>query len=252
MVEGLEIMTITHLLLDIEGTTCPVSFVSEVLFPYARQSLSSFLIEHRNDINLAHLLESAEQEWDADSSSDSINLRKRTKDAGLTPTNAIRMYFEHLIDIDRKSTALKDLQGRIWKNGYERGEITSQLFNETTESLRRWHSKKLSLSVYSSGSIQAQKLLYSHTEGGDLEHLFDHWFDTHTGSKKEVESYLRIAKEINSKSSNILFISDNGDECDAAKASGMQTLFSLRDGNPDQNPRGHRVIKSLNDVDAHL
>ena len=165
-------MTITHLLLDIEGTTCPVSFVSEVLFPYARQSLHSFLTEHRNDIDITHLLELAEQEWDADSSPDSINLRQEAKDAGLTPTNAIRMYFEHLIDIDRKSTALKDLQGRIWKNGYERGEIMSQLFNETTESLRRWHSKKLSLSVYSSGSIQAQKLLYSHTaEAVSYTHL---------------------------------------------------------------------------------
>ena len=126
-------MTITHLLLDIEGTTCPVSFVSEVLFPYARQSLSSFLTEHSNDIDLTHLLELAAHEWDADSSPDSINLRQGSKDAGLTPTNAIRMYFEHLIDIDRKSTALKDLQGRIWKDGYERGEIMSHLFNETAE-----------------------------------------------------------------------------------------------------------------------
>ena len=245
-------MTITHLLLDIEGTTCPVSFVSEVLFPYAKQSLSSYLNDHQEDLDLKNILQAAEREWDGDPSPDSIKLRQATRNQNLNFIDSIKVYFEHLINVDRKSTALKDLQGKIWDNGYRKGEITSHLFNETTECLKRWHSRKLSLSVYSSGSIQAQKLLYRHTNDGDLEHLFDHWFDTHTGNKKECESYRAIATKISTNPSKILFISDNGDECDAAGASGMETLFSLRDGNPDQNPRSHRVIKTLNDVDEYL
>ena len=245
-------MTITHLLLDIEGTTCPVSFVSEVLFPYAKQSLSSYLNDHEEDPDLKNILQAADREWDADPSPDSINRRQASRKQNLNFIDSIKVYFEHLINIDGKSTALKDLQGKIWNNGYKRGEIKSHLYDETTECLRRWHSRKMSLSVYSSGSIQAQKLLYRHTKGGDLVHLFDHWFDTHTGNKKEANSYHKIATKINTNSSNILFISDNGAECDSAKASGMKVLFSLRDGNPDQNPRGHRVIKTLNDVDAYL
>lgn len=245
-------MTITHLLLDIEGTTCPVSFVSEVLFPYAKQSLSSSLDDHQEDPDLKNILQEAEREWDRDPSPESINLRQATRNQNLNFIDSINVYFEHLINIDRKSTALKDLQGKIWDNGYRKGEITSQLFSETSECLKRWHRRQLSLSVYSSGSIQAQKLLYRHTNDGDLEDLFDHWFDTHTGNKKERESYRKIATKISTNPSKILFISDNGDECDAAGASGMETLFSLRDGNPDQNPRSHKVIRTLNDVDEYL
>ena len=245
-------MTITNLLLDIEGTTCPVSFVNEILFPYARKSLSNFLLEHNEDQAIGEIIKTAEREWNADSTPESIKLRQATKIKNLHSLDAIRLYLEHLIDIDRKSTALKDLQGKIWRDGYQRGEITSQLFKETAESLKRWHNRKLSLSVYSSGSVQAQKLLYRHTKEGNLEGLFDHWFDTHIGNKKDTDSYRSIAKEINTMSSNILFISDNPEECDAAQASGMLTLFSLRDGNPNQDSRNHTVIKSLNDVDQYI
>ena len=245
-------MTITHLLLDIEGTTCPVSFVSEVLFPYARKSLPNFLIKHKEDPVIGEILKTAEQEWNADSTPESIKIRRVTQMRKLNSLDAITLYLEHLINIDRKSTALKDLQGKIWRDGYQRGEITSQLFHETAESLKRWHNRKLSLSVYSSGSVQSQKLLYRYTKDGNLEHLFDNWFDTHTGSKKETDSYRRIATEINTMSSNILFISDNPEECDAAQVSGMPTLFSLRDGNPYEDPRNHKAIKSLNDVDEYI
>ena len=101
-------------------------------------------------------------------------------------------YLKHLISIDKKSTALKDLQGKIWEHGYNNGELKSQLFPETAECLRKWHEQGLTLSVYSSGSIQAQKLLYRHSPAGDLEKLFSHWFDTHTGPKKSTESYTKL------------------------------------------------------------
>ena len=161
-------------------------------------------------------------------------------------------YLKHLISIDRKSTALKDLQGKIWEYGYGNGELKSQLFPETAECLRQWHEQGLILSVYSSGSIQAQKLLYRHSSNGDLEDLFSHWFDTHTGPKKSAESYTTIAQQLHSSPDKIWFVSDNGAECDAARTAGMNTLFSLREGNPDRDPRNHTFIQSLRELSTHL
>ena len=165
---------------------------------------------------------------------------------------ALIQYLKHLISIDKKSTALKDLQGKIWEHGYNNGDLKSQLFPETAECLREWRKQGLTLSVYSSGSIQAQKLLYRHSPAGDLEKLFSHWFDTHTGPKKSTESYIRIAEQLGSSPNKIWFVSDNGAECDSARSAGMHTLFSLRDGNPDRDPRDHTVVQSLREVSAHL
>ena len=108
------------------------------------------------------------------------------------------------------------------------------------------------LSAFSSCSIQAQKLLYWHSPAGDLEKLFSHWFDTHTGPKKSTESYTKIAEQLHSSPNKIWFVSDNGAECDSARSAGMHTLFSLRDGNPDRDPRDHKVVQSLREVSAHL
>ena len=157
-----------------------------------------------------------------------------------------------MISIDKKSTALKDLQGKIWEHGYNNGDLKSQLFPETAECLREWREQGITLSVYSSGSIQAQKLLYRHSPAGDLEKLFSHWFDTHAGPKKSTESYIKIAEQLGSSPNKIWFVSDNGAECDSARSAGMHTLFSLRDGNPDRDPRDHTVVQSLREVSVHL
>ena len=127
---------------------------------------------------------------------------------------------EHLIVIDKKSTALKDLQGEIWELGYNNGELKAELFPETVECLQQWHQQGITLSVYSSGSIHAQKLLYRYTSEGNLETLFSHWFDTHIGNKKNEKSYTTIASAMECKPRNILFVSDNREECDAAKDAG--------------------------------
>ena len=111
---------------------------------------------------------------------------------------------------------------------------------------------RITLSVYSSGSIQAQKLLYRHSPAGDLEQLFSHWFDTHTGPKKSTESYTKIAEQLHSSPKKIWFVSDNREECDSARLAGMHTLFSLRDGNPDRDSRDHKVVQSLREVTAHI
>ena len=241
-----------HLLLDIEGTTCPVSFVSEVLFPFAKQELSDYIKQHWDKSPKSKPIQAAKKEWLDDQSPGSNQIKQQFMKGEIEEIDGLIQYLKHLISIDKKSTALKDLQGKIWELGYKNGELKSQLFPETARCLREWREQGLTLSVYSSGSIQAQKLLYRHSPAGDLEKLFSHWFDTHTGPKKSTESYTTIAQQLHSPPDNIWFVSDNGAECDSARSAGMHTLFSLRDGNPDRDPRDHTVVQSLREVSAHL
>ena len=241
-----------HLLLDIEGTTCPVSFVTDILFPFAKQELSLYIKEHHENDDQSRTIQEARKEWAEDQSSESIQLKRKVELKKISEIEGLIQYLEHLISIDRKSTALKDLQGQIWENGYRKGELKAELFPETAECLQRWHHQGITLSVYSSGSIHAQKLLYRYSTEGNLEGLFSHWFDTHTGPKKSIESYTAIAHQLNSNPENIWFASDNGAECDAARAAGMKTLFSLREGNPDRDPKDHKVVRSLHEVSLHL
>ena len=241
-----------HLLLDIEGTTCPVSFVSDVLFPFAKQELSHYIKQHWDKTPRNKTIQAAKKEWLDDQSPESMQIKQQAMKGGTEEIDALIQYLKHLISIDKKSTALKDLQGKIWEHGYNNGDLKSQLFPETAECLREWRKQGLTLSVYSSGSIQAQKLLYRHSPVGDLEKLFSHWFDTHTGPKKSTESYTTIAQQLQTSPGKIWFVSDNGAECDSARAAGMHTLFSLLDGNPDRDPRDHTVVQSLREVSAHL
>ena len=241
-----------HLLLDIEGTTCPVSFVSDVLFPFAKQELSHYIKQHWDKSPDNEQIKAAKKEWLDDRSTESVQIKQQVIKGESEEMDGLIQYLKHLISIDKKSTALKDLQGKIWEHGYNNGDLKSQLFPETAECLREWRKQGLALSVYSSGSIQAQKLLYRHSPAGDLEKLFSHWFDTHTGPKKSTESYIKIAEQLGSSPNKIWFVSDNGAECDSARSAGMHTLFSLRDGNPDRDPRDHTVVQSLREVSAHL
>ena len=241
-----------HLLLDIEGTTCPVSFVSDVLFPFAKQELSHYIKQSWDKIPHNKPIQAAKREWLDDQSSESIQIKQQVLQGKIEEVDGLIQYLKHLISIDKKSTALKDLQGKIWEYGYNNGKLESQLFPETAGCLREWRDQEFTLSVYSSGSIQAQRLLYRHSPAGDLEKLFSHWFDTHTGPKKSTESYIRIAEQLHSSPNKIWFVSDNGAECDSARSAGMHTLFSLRDGNPDRDPRDHTVVQSLREVSVHL
>ena len=241
-----------HLLLDIEGTTCPVSFVSDVLFPFAKQELSHYIKQHWDESPHKKPIQAAKKEWLDDQSPESMKIKQQVAKRETEEMDGLIQYLKHLISIDKKSTALKDLQGKIWEHGYSIGELKSQLFPESSECLRKWHEQGLTLSVYSSGSIQAQKLLYRHSPAGDLEKLFSHWFDTHTGPKKSTESYTKIAEQLQSSPNKIWFVSDNGDECNSARLAGMHTLFSLREGNPDRDPRDHKVVHSLREVSALL
>jgi len=227
-------------------------FCQRVLFPFAKQELSYYIKQYWNDNTHNKPIQEAKKEFLDDQSTESMRIKKQLSQGEIQEIDGLIQYLKHLISIDKKSTALKDLQGKIWEYGYNNGELKSVLFPETAECLRQWHEQGLTLSVYSSGSIHAQKLLYRHSTEGNLESLFSHWFDTHTGPKKSTESYTKITQHLNSSPNSIWFVSDNGVECDAARAAGMHTLFSLRNGNPDRDPKHHKIIESLREVSAHL
>ncbi|WP_413442254.1 acireductone synthase [Synechococcus sp. MIT S1220] len=243
---------IKHILLDIEGTTCPVSFVSDILFPYASKHLNTFIQDNSNQDHCAKLINEAWEEWENDSTETSRQLLNKLGDKQTYKNDSICIYLQHLINVDRKSTALKEIQGLIWKEGYKEGLLVSELFPETTDCLKQWAKKGFQLSTYSSGSIEAQKQLYKNTKAGDLCPLFSGWFDTHTGPKRERSSYALIAEQLNALPEEIVFISDSHLECNAALQAGLRTLFSKRQGNPDQDPAGHTTIQSLREVMAFL
>ena len=234
--------TISHVLLDIEGTTCPVSFVAATLFPYARARLQPFLQAHGQDADLQTLLSDLNAAWH------SAHHEAKKPQNEPPSLDQLCSFLQKLIDADRKLTALKDLQGLIWNEGYADGELCTPLFNDVPPTLKRWHADGLQLAVYSSGSVAAQQLLYAHSNAGDLCPLFSAWFDTRSGPKQDPASYLQIANSLAVSAAKILFVSDSLAELDAAQASGLATRFSRRAGNPEQHPGSHNLINSLDDI----
>lgn len=188
-------------LTDIEGTTSSIAFVTDTLFPYARARLADWIAAHAEEATPI------------------------LKDVPGDPIETLTRW----IDEDRKETALKTLQGLIWAEGYADGTLKGHVYLDAVEALRRWHADGLRLYVYSSGSIAAQKLIFRHSNAGDLTPLFSGYFDTTTGPKKEAESYSRIAAEIGLPVQDILFLSDSVPEIEAARAAGLQTCLVDRE-----------------------
>ena len=128
------------------------------------------------------------------------------------------------------------------------GSLKSQVFEDVAPALERWRAAGLKVSIFSSGSVLAQQLLFAHTNAGDLTKFIDGYFDTNTGKKGEAESYRRIAAEMGLEPSEIVFISDVVDELDAAEEAGMKTLLSVRQGNPIQAPTHHQAIDNFDEL----
>jgi enolase-phosphatase E1 len=152
-----------------------------------------------------------------------------------------------LIQLDRKSTGLKSLQGKIWRQGYLQGSLKSQVFADVAPAFERWRSRGLSISIFSSGSVLAQQLLFAHTEVGDLTPFIDNYFDTQIGKKGDAESYRRIASALGFSANEVLFISDVVAELEAAHGASMRPLLSVRPGNAPQ--RGAEQYPSINTFD---
>ena len=203
---------ISAILTDIEGTTSSISFVKDVLFPFARKRLPAFIETHADRPDVQH--------W----------LHETAKTAGIiyADRDEIVALLQGWIDEDRKATALKALQGMIWEEGYRSGEFRAHVYADVAPCLQAWKKQGMYLYVYSSGSVAAQKLYFAHSEAGDLTPLFSGYFDTETGPKREPESYRRIAAAVGKAASDILFLSDVVEELDAACAAGMRTTQLAR------------------------
>ncbi|MGE5109624.1 MAG: acireductone synthase [Acidobacteriaceae bacterium] len=238
----IEARHVRSLLLDIEGTTTPISFVYDTLFPYAANNVEEFLSDHLQD-------EAVQRDVRALRSQREIDL-KRGMDA---PTcseqseqqqiESVVSYARWLISRDSKFGPLKSLQGKVWEEGYLRGDLRGEVFEEVPRALERWRGRGLRTYIYSSGSVLAQRLLFGHSNHGDLAKLLDGFFDTSVGPKTEPKSYLRIAETIALEPSGIVFLSDAVKELDAARDAGFQTVLSVRPGNQpvatDEHPRIH-------------
>jgi 2,3-diketo-5-methylthio-1-phosphopentane phosphatase len=235
-------------LLDVEGTVAPLTLTAEVLFPYARAHFADFLSNNMDDegvrADLARLAEeSAAEPQELRAPSFLIFSAERVGDQ-----KAALAYLLWLMDRDRKSTALKSLQGKIWKAGFESGELKGTLFDDVPDAFRRW-SAEGRVAIYSSGSVEAQKLFFRHSTAGDLTPLISGYFDTRTGPKMESASYATIATAMNFMPEAALFFSDSVRELDAAREAGFGTRLVVREGNsPVEDAHGHAMIRSFDEA----
>lgn len=234
--------SIKVVLLDIEGTTTSISFVSDVLFPYVRRELATFLDRHfdsdetQADIDALRTLAKADVEAGV---VNSVLIPESGAEKDAIKTAVCKNVFAQM-DIDRKSTALKQLQGHIWRHGFESKELEGDLYDDVMEAFKFWKTQGIPIFIYSSGSIAAQKLLFGYNKHGDLSsYLIDH-FDTTIGSKIEEDSYLKIFEAIvkskavqNIEKRDVLFGTDNIKEAIAADKAGLSTFLSIR---PDTVP----------------
>jgi enolase-phosphatase E1 len=227
---------------DVEGTTTPVRFVMDTLFPYARARLPEFLRRHAGEPAVAACLDETRRLADLPDGSRGGN--------GLDEVTAVLIRW---IDEDRKATPLKTLQGLIWADGYAGGALAGDVYDDAAARLREWHRDGLRLYGYSSGSTEAQRLLFGHSRQGDLAVLFDGFFDTRLGGKLETASYAALADRIGLPGPAILFLSDNERELDAARDAGLQTARLARDGEPEgavpAAESRHAVHRSFTTID---
>lgn len=223
-------MPIKTILTDIEGTTSAVSFVFDVLFPFAVKHLPDFVRGHAAEPAVAAQLEA---------------VRAESGEVQADVERVIAILLEW-IAADRKATPLKALQGMVWEQGYRAGQLKGHVYPDAVDALRAWKAAGLDLYVYSSGSIQAQKLIFGCSEAGDLTPLFSGYFDTTSGGKREAESYARIAAAIGRPAGEILFLSDVVQELDAAREAGMATCGLAREGG---ELAGHPSVASFALID---
>lgn len=227
-------------LLDVEGTVAPISLVSEQLFPYARTHLADFLKQNLMlpDIQSDLKLLAEENRADANQNSPTFGIEIRNE-------LHARAYLVWLMEQDRKSTALKSLQGKIWKSGFESGELKGTLFPDVPEAFARW-SAYAKVAIYSSGSVAAQQLVFRHSTYGDLTPWIAGYFDTRTGSKTDRASYIAIAAQFGASPHELLFLSDVVRELDAARDAGCATRLVVRPSNaPVDDAHSHALLESF-------
>jgi enolase-phosphatase E1 len=235
---------IRAVLLDIEGTTTPIDFVTRVLFPYARERARDFLVRRTSEVrdDLARLFSEHEADERAGRTPPAW-----PRDSPAATIDSAVSYVHWLMDRDCKSTALKALQGRIWQEGYDAGHLRGQVYPDVPRAFGRWRAQGRAIAIFSSGSVLAQKLLFSRSEAGDLTPYLRAYFDTTTGAKADAESYRKIARALDQEAPAVLFISDVTAEVDAARQAGMATSLCVREGAAPL-PSTHPVIHTFDEV----
>ena len=228
-------------LLDIEGTTTPVDFVFQVLFPDARARVLSFLEAHAADPEVARDLSALRQDHARDAADG------HDPPAWDGSPDAAAAYARWLMDHDRKLTGLKSLQGKIWAEGYALGRLRGQVYRDVPPALSRWTAASRRVAIFSSGSVLAQSLLFGHSDHGDLTPFLSGHFDTTTGPKADARSYGLIAAALGEPPNAGLFVSDVVLELDAARAAGFATALVVRTP-PGPLARGHRTIASFDEL----
>ena len=234
---------VVAIVLDIEGTTTPIAFVQDGLFPFARRHLRQYLQEHGSSSDVLDAIRRLREEWAGDAApppwSDDPDLRLKS----------VAGYVEWLMDRDRKSAGLKLLQGHIWEDGYTSGALRGEVFADVRPAIERWRASEIVVAIYSSGSVLAQRLLFAHTPEGDLTPLIDRFFDTEMGAKTSPDSYRRIAAALQCPAPRLLFVSDAVKELDAARQAGCGVLLCVRPGNPAQPaPARLGLIHGLDEI----
>ncbi|WP_031524802.1 acireductone synthase [Siccibacter colletis] len=215
---------------DIEGTTSDIRFVHNVLFPYARERLAEVVRTRQASDPVRSALSALREEIAAPQAD----------------TDTLIATLLRFMDEDRKSTALKALQGHIWRDGYLNGDFTGHLYPDVVPALQAWRARGIDLYVYSSGSVAAQKLLFGYSDAGDITSLFSGYFDTHVGAKRDEQSYRNIAAQIGAPADSLLFLSDIHQELDAASAAGWRTVQLIR-GAADTASQ-HRQVATFSDI----
>lgn len=222
-----------YILTDVEGTTTSISFVHETLFPFAKERLKAFVTKNLNRQDVQEVLKQTKA-------------TAKTEDQKEISDDEACDLLLHWIQTDRKHPALKNLQGLIWEEGYKSGEIQGHVYKDVPVALKAWKEAGLTLGVYSSGSVQAQHLIFEFSTEGNLRPYFSNHFDTAVGHKREVPSYSSIANLLKMNPADILFLSDIKEELDAAREAGMQTIQLIRQN--DVVIGNHKTAHNFNEI----
>ncbi|ORY91076.1 2,3-diketo-5-methylthio-1-phosphopentane phosphatase [Syncephalastrum racemosum] len=239
------------IVLDIEGTITPITFVKDILFPYVTQGLDAFLDRQWSSPDLSGYIEQLRKQAAEDVKNGELSAVLIPSDESDEKVKqAIKTNVEWQMKADRKIGALKAFQGYMWKEGYISGQLRGEVYADVIPKLDQWRAAGKKIYIYSSGSVPAQKLLVGYSDKGNLMEYFSGYFDTAIGLKTEVESYNRIAHEIGQAPSQILFVSDNIKEIQAADQARFQTVISDRPGNAPLGPESQsfKIITSFDQI----